>query len=68
MNTVNENLRKLKISSQLTHKEVIELDKEIQLLLNDPATTLALREFKDLCKEDKQEIINFIKFKKQQNK
>ena len=44
------------------------LDRELQQLLNDPDTLVAFKDFKNLSADDKQEIINFIKFKKQQNK
>lgn len=44
------------------------LDEELQQLLNDPDTMVAFKDFKNLSDTDKQEIINFIRFKKQQNK
>lgn len=44
------------------------LDEELQSLLNDPETLVAFKDFQNLKDTDKQEIINFIKFKKQQNK
>ncbi len=48
--------------------EQATLDEELQQLLNDPDTLVAFKDFKNLSDSDKQEIINFIKFKKQQNK
>lgn len=48
--------------------EQTTLDEELQQLLNDPDTMVAFKDFKNLSDTDKQEIINFIKFKKQQNK
>lgn len=44
------------------------LDEELLQLLNDPNILVAFKDFKNLSDDDKQEIINFIKFKKQQNK
>jgi transcriptional regulator with XRE-family HTH domain len=44
------------------------LDEELQQLLNDPDTLVAFKDFQNLTDTDKQEIINFIKFKKQQKK
>lgn len=48
--------------------ESISLDKELQELLSDPDTLVAFKDFHNLSDSDKQEIINFIKFKKQQKK
>ncbi|MDF2505516.1 helix-turn-helix transcriptional regulator [Clostridium sp.] len=49
-------------------QESLTLDEELQQLLNDPDTMVAFKDFKNLSETDKQEIINFIRFKKQQNK
>lgn len=46
--------------------ESLTLDEELHQLLNDPDTMVAFKDFKSLSDTDKQEIINFIKFKKQQ--
>ena len=46
----------------------LTLDEELQQLLSDPNTLVAFKDFNNLSDMDKQEIINFIKFKKQQNK
>lgn len=46
--------------------EYLSLDEELQQLLNDPDTLVAFKDFHNLSDTDKQEIINFIKFKKQQ--
>ena len=43
-----------------------KLDKELQELLNDSDTLVAFKDFHNLSDTDKQEIKNFIKFKKQQ--
>lgn len=48
--------------------ESLTLDEELQQLLNDPDTLVAFKDFHNLSDTDKQEIINFIKFKKQQKK
>ena len=48
--------------------EYTSLYEELQQLLNDPDTLVAFKDYKNLSDTDKQEIINFIKFKKQQNK
>ena len=47
--------------------ESLTLDEELQQLLSDPDTLVAFKDFHNLTDTDKQEIINFIKFKKQQN-
>lgn len=52
--------------SALRNSESFTLDEELQQLLNDPDTMLAFKDFKSLSETDKQEIINFIRFKKQQ--
>jgi transcriptional regulator with XRE-family HTH domain len=57
----------LKNSSDV-QEESLSLDEELQQLLNDPDTLVAFKDFKNLSDSDKQEIINFIKFKKQQSK
>ena len=54
--------------TDIKNPEPLTLDKELQQLLNDPDTLVAFKDFKNLSDTDKQEIINFIKFKKQQNK
>lgn len=54
--------------SALRNSESFTLDEELQQLLNDPDTMVAFKDFKNLSETDKQEIINFIKFKKQQKK
>ena len=54
--------------SDIRIPEVLTLDEELQQLLNDPDTLVAFKDFHNLSDTDKQEIINFIKFKKQQNK
>jgi transcriptional regulator with XRE-family HTH domain len=54
--------------TNIREPESLTLDEELQLLLNDPDTMVAFKDFKNLSETDKQEIINFIKFKKQQNK
>lgn len=54
--------------SDIKNPESLTLDEELQQLLNDPDTMVAFKDFKSLSETDKQEIINFIKFKKQQNK
>lgn len=46
--------------------ESLSIDEELQQLLNDPDTLVAFKDFHKLSDTDKQEIINFIKFKKQQ--
>lgn len=48
--------------------ESLSIDEEFLQLLNDPDTLIAFKDFKNLSDSDKQEIINFIKFKKQQKK
>lgn len=50
--------------------ESLTLDEELQQLLNDPDTLVAFKDFQNLSDSDKQEIIDYIKFKrkKQQNK
>lgn len=47
--------------------EQVTLDEELQQLLNDPDMLVAFKDFNNLPDTDKQEIINFIKFKKQQS-
>ncbi|MBP1926880.1 transcriptional regulator with XRE-family HTH domain [Sedimentibacter acidaminivorans] len=47
--------------------ESLTIDEEFQSLLSDPKTLVAFKDFQNLTDTDKQEIINFIKFKKQQN-
>jgi transcriptional regulator with XRE-family HTH domain len=54
--------------TNIREPESLTLDEELQQLLNDPDTMVAFKDFKNLSETDKQEIINFIKFKKQQNK
>jgi transcriptional regulator with XRE-family HTH domain len=54
--------------TNIREPESLSLDEELQQLLNDPDTMVAFKDFKNLSETDKQEIINFIKFKKQQNK
>lgn len=76
MNTFDQRLKKLKTDSNITQNNLAEdlnitistSDKEFNQLINDTYTFIALLEFKDLSDTDKQEVINFIKFKKQQNK
>ncbi len=53
--------------TDIRNPESLTLDEELQQLLNDPDTLVAFKDFKNLSDSDKQEIINFIKFKKQQN-
>ncbi len=48
--------------------ESLTIDEEFQQLLSDPDTLVAFKDFHNLSDTDKQEIINFIKFKKQQKK
>lgn len=50
------------------NEDHITLDEELQQLLSDPDTLVAFKDFHSLTDSDKQEIINFIKFKKQQSK
>jgi transcriptional regulator with XRE-family HTH domain len=52
----------------LLDNEKTTLDEELHQLLNDPDTLVAFKDFNNLSDTDKQEIINFIKFKKQQSK
>lgn len=54
--------------SDIRNPESLTLDEELQQLLNDPDTLVAFKDFHNLTDTDKQEIINFIKFKKQQKK
>jgi transcriptional regulator with XRE-family HTH domain len=54
--------------TNIREPESLTLDEELQQLLNDPDTMVAFKDFKNLSETDKQEIINFIRFKKQQNK
>jgi len=44
------------------------LDENFQQILNNPDTLIAFKDFNELSDMDKREIINFIKFKKHQNK
>jgi len=53
-------------NSSVKRPESLAMDEELQQLLNDPDTLVAFKDFKNLSDMDKQEIINFIKFKKQQ--
>ncbi len=53
--------------TNIRNPESLTLDEELQQLLNDPDTLVAFKDFKNLSDADKQEIINFIKFKKQQS-
>ncbi len=48
--------------------ESVSVDEELQQLLSNPDTLVAFKDFHNLTDTDKQEIINFIKFKKQQHK
>lgn len=77
MNTFDQRLKKLKTDSNITQNNLAKdlnlttistSDKEFNQLINDTYTFITLLEFKDLSDTDKQEVINFIKFKKQQNK
>ena len=54
--------------SDIRTPEALTLDEELQQLLSNPDTLVAFKDFNNLSDTDKQEIINFIKFKKQQNK
>jgi transcriptional regulator with XRE-family HTH domain len=54
--------------TNIREPESLTLDEELQQLLNDPDTMVAFKDFKNLSETDKHEIINFIRFKKQQNK
>lgn len=53
--------------TDIKNPESLTIDEEFQSLLNDPETLVAFKDFQNLTDTDKQEIINFIKFKKQQN-
>lgn len=44
------------------------IDKEFQELLNDPELLIAFKDLSSLSESDKKEIINYIKFKKNNNK
>lgn len=55
-------------NSNTREPESLSLDEELQELLNNPDELVAFKDFHNLSDTDKQEIINFIKFKKQQNK
>jgi len=55
-------------NTNVRDSESFTIDEELQELLCDPDTLVAFKDFKNLSDADKQEIINFIKFKKQQNK
>lgn len=44
-----------------------EVDEEFKELLNDPELLVAFKDLSSLSDNDKKEIINFIKFKKNQN-
>lgn len=63
----NTSLDYLLGKSDIRNPESLTLDEELQQLLNDPDTLVAFKDFNNLSDTDKQEIINFIKFKKQQN-
>lgn len=52
--------------SDIRNPESLTLDDELQQLLSDPDTLVAFKDFHKLSDTDKQEIINFIKFKNQQ--
>lgn len=54
--------------SDIRNPEALTLDEELQQLLSNPDTLVAFKDFHNLTDTDKQEIINFIKFKKQQKK
>ncbi len=55
-------------NNEIKNSELLTIDEEFQSLLSDPETLVAFKDFQNLTDTDKQEIINFIKFKKQQNK
>jgi len=63
-----DKLRQLRNDTNMKNIEYPSLFEELQQLLNDPDTLVAFKDYKNLSDTDKQEIINFIKFKKQQNK
>lgn len=65
---VLSNFYKVTVDYLLGNDKKLTLDEELQQLLNDPDTLVAFKDFNNLSDTDKQEIINFIKFKKQQNK
>lgn len=54
-------------NTDIKKPESLTIDEELQQLLNDPDTLVAFKDFNNLSDADKQEIINYIKFKKQQN-
>lgn len=56
--------------SDIRNPESPTLEEELQQLLSDPDTLVAFKDFQNLSDSDKQEIIDYIKFKrkKQQNK
>lgn len=65
---VLSNFYKVTVDYLLGNDKKLTLDEELQQLLNDPDTLVAFKDFNNLSDTDKQEIINFIKFKKQQKK
>lgn len=65
---VLSNFYKVTVDYLLGNDKKLTLDEELQQLLNYPDTLVAFKDFNNLSDTDKQEIINFIKFKKQQNK
>lgn len=71
--TINKLIDIFKVSSDyllgitnIKNSESLTLDEELLQLLNNPDTLVAFKDFNNLSDTDKQEIINFIKFKKQQ--
>lgn len=52
--------------SDIKNPESLTLDEELRKLLSNPDDLVAFKDFHNLSDTDKQEIINFIKFKKQQ--
>lgn len=52
--------------TNIKNHELLILDEELQQLLNDRDTLVAFRIFLNLSAADKQEIINYIKYKNQQ--
>jgi len=63
---VISNFYKVSVDYLLGNNMNSKLDKELQELLNDSDTLVAFKDFHNLSDTDKQEIKNFIKFKKQQ--
>jgi len=53
--------------SNLKNPESLNIDEDLRQILNNPDTLVAFKDFNNLPDTDKQEIINFIKFKKQQS-